>query len=627
MTFSSLLVQLLNGLASASTLFLLASGLSLIFGVTRIVNFAHGSLYMVGIYLAYSIISFFGASALGFWGGVLLAAVCVALLGALIEIFLLRRIYHAPELFQLLATFALVLIIRDAALYIWGPEEILGPRAPGLTGAVDILGQKFPAYSLLMIVLGPVVLGLLYLLLRRTRWGTLIRAATQDREMVGALGVNQAWLFTSVFTLGAFLAGLGGALQIHNEQASLSLDMLTIGEAFVVVVVGGMGSLPGAYLAALLIGEVRAICAAIGTVELFGIAFSFSKLTLVVDFLIMAIVLVVRPWGLLGRAQGASRNTADIETPIRPASPLLKKLGWAVLVVLLLLPLLASRFPYLPVLSVELMVSVLFATSLHFIMGPGGMASFGHAAYFGLAAYGSGMLLKLAGVPMGLAMICGPLIAMLGAVVFGWFSVRLSGVYMAMLTLAFAQIAWSIIYQQDAYTGGSNGLVGIWPAEWLGEPVHYFYFALVLCVGGVLLMRKIVFSPFGYAMRAGRDSPLRSDAIGINVKRVQWVAFVVAGLFCGIAGTLFAFSKGSISPEAMSITRSLDGLVMVLLGGIHTLVGPIVGGVVFTFLQDLLARQTAYWGALLGVTILILVQLLPQGIVGFFRRRFEKEEA
>lgn len=626
MTFSSLLVQLLNGLASASTLFLLASGLSLIFGVTRIVNFAHGSLYMLGIYLAYSIITFFGGSAIGFWGGILVAAVCVAIFGGLIEIVLLRRIYHAPELFQLLATFALVLIIRDAALYIWGPEEILGPRAPGLTGAVDILGQKFPAFSLLMIFFGPVVLGSLYLLLTRTRWGTLIRAATQDREMVGALGVNQAWLFTSVFTLGSFLAGLGGALQIHNEQASLGLDMLTIGDAFVVVVVGGMGSLHGAYLAALLIAEVRAICAAIGTVELFGIVFSLSKLTLVVDFLIMAIVLVLRPWGLLGRQQAASRNVAEIEAPIRRASPLLKKLGWGVLAVLVLLPSVASQFPYMPVLSIELMISVLFATSLHFIMGPGGMASFGHAAYFGLGAYGAGMLLKLAGLPMGLAMIYGPLIAVLGAIVFGWFSVRLSGVYMAMLTLAFAQIVWSIIYQQDAYTGGSNGLVGIWPDQWLSTKVNYYYFTLVLCACGVLLMRRIIFSPFGYAMRAGRDSPLRSDAIGINVKRVQWVAFVVASLFCGIAGTLFAFSKGSISPEAISITRSLDGLVMVLLGGIQTLAGPIVGGVVFTFLQDLLARQTTYWGALLGVMILILVQLLPQGIVGFFRARFEKEE-
>jgi branched-chain amino acid transport system permease protein len=625
MTLSSLLVQLLNGLTSASTLFLLASGLSLIFGVTRIVNFAHGSMYMLGIYLAYSVITTFGEGALGFWGGILAAAALVAAFGSLVEILFLRRIYHAPELFQLLATFALVLIIRDAALFIWGPEEILGPRAPGLTGAVTIMGQKFPAFSLLMIFVGPAVLLLLWLLLTRTRWGTLIRAATQDREMVGALGVNQSWLFTSVFALGTFLAGLGGALQIHNEPASLGLDLVTIADAFVVVVVGGMGSLPGAYLAALLIAEVRALFAGIGTVHLAGISLSFSKLTLVADFLIMALVLVLRPWGLLGREQALSRNSAGVDAPLRPAGLLLRRIGWAVLACVLLLPLLASTFPYVPVLAIELMISVLFATSLHFIMGPGGMASFGHAAYFGLAAYASGIVLKLAGLSMGPAMLAGPLVATVGAVVFGWFSVRLSGVYMAMLTLAFAQIVWSVVYQWDAYTGGSNGLIGIWPAEWLGSKVSYFYFTLFFCVCGILLMRRILFAPFGYAMRAGRDSALRSDAIGIDVKRVQWIAFVIAGAFCGVAGTLFAFSKGSISPEAISITRSLDGLVMVLLGGIQTLVGPIVGSVLFTFLQDLLARQTTYWGALLGVTILVLVQLLPQGIVGFFRRRFETE--
>ena len=148
------------------------------------------------------------------------------------------------------------------------------------------------------------MLGLLWLLLTKTRWGTLVRAATQDREMVGALGVNQAWLFTAVFALGTMLAGLGGALQLPREPANLGLDLSTIGDAFVVVVVGGMGSIPGAYVAALLIAEVKAICVGIGNVDLFGFTFSFSKLTLVVEFLVMAVVLVVRPWGLLGRAAG-----------------------------------------------------------------------------------------------------------------------------------------------------------------------------------------------------------------------------------------------------------------------------------------------------------------------------------
>ncbi len=627
MTLSSFLVQLLNGLAGASTLFLVAAGLSLIFGVTRVVNFAHGSLYMLGLYIAYSIIHFLGSSGLDFWSGVLLAAVVTGILGAIIEIVLLRRIYRAPELFQLLATFALVLVIKDAALYIWGAEDMLGPRAAGLTGAVRILGHEFPQYNLVLICIGPVVLALLWLLLTRTRWGTLIRAATQDREMVGALGVNQAWLFTSVFALGAFLAGLGGAVQIPNEPANLTLDLQTIGDAFVVVVVGGMGSIPGAYLAALIIAETKAICASIGTIHLFGIMFSFSKLTLVVEFLIMAVVLVVRPWGLLGRPQAISRNVTEIEMPLRPASGLLKKLTWVTLAILLLLPLLNTSYPYALVLAIDLLVAVLFATSLHFIMGPAGMHSFGHAAYFGLGAYGAALFFKALAMPMELSLVLAPLVAGLGALLFGWFCVRLSGVYLAMLTLAFSQIVWSIAYQWEEVTGGSNGLFGIWPAPWLADKSAYYYLTLAFTVAGVLLMRRILFSPFGYAMRAGRDSFLRSDAIGIDVKRMQWIAFVLAGLFCGMAGALYSFSKGSISPETMSISHSVDGLVMVLLGGLQTLAGPIVGSVVFTWLHDVLAQQTEYWRALLGVTILILVLAFPQGIVGFIRSRFEKEES
>jgi branched-chain amino acid transport system permease protein len=627
MTFSSIFVQLLNGLAGASSLFLVAAGLSLIFGVTRIVNFAHGSLYMLGIYIAYSLINWFDGGIFGFWAGVLLAAVLTGVLGALIEIVLLRRIYHVPELFQLLATFALVLVIKDGALYIWGAEELLGPRAPGLTGAVEIFGQQFPKYNLMLMCIGPAVLGLLWLLLTRTRWGTLIRAATQDREMVGALGVNQAWLFTSVFAMGAFLAGLGGAVQIPNEPANLHLDFVTISDAFVVVVVGGMGSIPGAYLAALIIAGTKALCASIGTVDLFGISFSFSKLTLVVEFLIMAVVLVVRPWGLLGRQQAESRNASEVEEPIRPASSLLKKTAAGVLLALLLLPLLNDIFPYALVLSIDILIAVLFAVSLHFIMGPGGMHSFGHAAYFGLGAYGAALFFKVLGMPMMLSLLLAPLVGALGALLFGWFCVRLSGVYLAMLTLAFAQIVWSIVYQWDGFTGGSNGLTGVWPAEWLSSKSAYYYLALVFAVAGVLLMRRILFSPFGYALRAGRDSPLRSDAIGVNVKRVQWIAFVLAGLVCGVAGALFAFSKGSISPETIAVGRSVDGLVMVLLGGVQTLGGPIVGSALFTWLQDVVMRQTEYWRALLGFSILVLVLAFPQGIVGFIRGRFEKEEA
>ena len=194
MSGSAVLLQFLNGLAGASSLFLVAAGLSLIFGVTRIVNFAHGSLYMLGMYLAVWL-----SPQLGFWLAVPLAALGVALLGFVVEVFLLRRIYRAPELLQLLATFALVLIIKDALLWTWGAEDRLGPRAPGFAGAMSIAGSLFPQYDLFLIGVGPVIFGVLHLILTKTRWGILIRAATQDREMAAALGVNQRLLFTSVF--------------------------------------------------------------------------------------------------------------------------------------------------------------------------------------------------------------------------------------------------------------------------------------------------------------------------------------------------------------------------------------------------------------------------------------------
>ena len=613
---SGLFVQLLNGLAGASTLFLIAVGLSLIFGVTRIVNFAHGSMYMIGLYVAYTLVETFGGGALGFWGAVLLSALIVAALGALVEFVVLRRVYHAPELFQLLATFGVVLILRDASLWIWGPEDLLGPKAPGMKGAIEVLGRAFPTYDLFMIFVGPAVLAALWLLLHYTRLGVLIRAATQDREMVGALGVNQAWLFTGIFALGSALAALGGALQLPREPAQLALDLTTIGDAFVVVVVGGMGSIPGAYLAALIIAEIKALCYGIGTVSMFGTSFAFSKLTLVIEFLVMAAVLIWRPWGLLGQPQGTVRSAAAVEAPIKPMGTVARRWLLVLLAALLLVPALGESFSYAPILLIDILIAVLFAASLHFIMGPGGMHSFGHAAYFGLGAYGAAMMLKGLSLPMELALVFGPLVALAGALLFGWFAVRLSGVYLAMLTLAFAQIVWSVVFQWDEFTGGSNGMVGVWPSERFSAKTAYFYLTIVLVVAALWWLRRILFSPFGYAMRAGRDSPLRAEATGIDVVRIHWFGFAISGLACGLAGALFAFAKGTISPEVIAVGRSIDGLVMVLLGGVQALAGPVVGAAAFTWLQDTIIRSTEYWRALLGAIILVLVIAFPQGLAG-----------
>ncbi|BCX50641.1 MULTISPECIES: ABC transporter permease [Comamonas] len=619
MSASGLLAQLLNGLASASSLFLVSVGLSLIFGVTRTINFAHGSFYMLGAFIAYSSVDRLSPH-IGFWPALLLAPLACGALGALTETLLLRRIYKAPELFQLLATFALVLVIKDAALWLWGPEELFGPRAAGLEGSVEILGRQFPTYDLFLIAVGPCVLLGLTLLLTRTRFGTLVRAATQDREMVGALGVNQAWLFTAVFALGTLLAGLGGALQLPREPASLEMDMLTIGAAFVVVVVGGMGSIPGAFIAALLVAELKAVCIWLGVQEIAGLELSFSKLTLVVEFLVMAVVLIWRPWGLLGKPQALARNAGEPEQPLRRSGRGATAAWLGLLSALVLLPLttgVAEGGSYATVLLADIFVAALFASSLHFILGPGGMHSFGHAAYFGLGAYGAALLVRTLDLSMEAALLLGPLAAAAGALLYGWFCVRLSGVYLTMLTLAFAQISWAIVFQWDDFTGGSNGLTGVWPPEWASQGLAFYWLALGICALGIYLLRRLLFSPLGYALRASRDSALRADAIGIDVRRIQWTAFVIAGLFAGLAGALFAFSKGGVAPDTMSVTKSVDALVMVLLGGVQTLAGPVVGAAAFTWLHDTVARNTEYWRALMGATMLILVLLAPQGIAGY----------
>lgn len=601
--------QLLTGLANASSLFLVASGLSIIFGVTRIVNFAHGSFYMLGAYLAYSLCSYFPSGILGFWGGIFCAAVIVAIVGACIEVLILRRIYRAPELFQLVATFGLVLIIQDVVLAIWGAEDLLGPRAPGLEHAVRIFGEPIPQYDLALILIGPIVLIMIWFVLHRTRWGTWVRAATQDREMVSALGKNQKLIFTSVFFLGALLAGLGGALQIPREAASLVMDLNIIAETFVVVVIGGMGSVVGAFIAAMIIGILNS----------FGI-FIFPKLPLILPFLVMAVVLMIRPWGLLGKPESVQALSEELRLPLRLPSK-----RW-ILPVLFGLFLLATlpKFgdDFTLVLAIDILVMVLFAASLHLLMGLGGMASFGHAAYFGLGAYTVALAVHFGNWGMLQSLLLAPVVAALGALVFGWFCVRLSGVYFAMLTLAVAQILWGIVFQWQEVTGGDDGILGIWPPAWASSKTAYFYVVFTFCFVGIWFIHRLAHAPFGYALRGGRDSPLRSEAIGINLGAHRWAAFACAGALAGCAGALFAFSKGSVFPDELAIPRSIDGLIMVLLGGVHSLLGPVLGASVFILLEDWVSRLH-FWRFIFGSLILFIVIVAPDGLAGGLRRLFE----
>jgi branched-chain amino acid transport system permease protein len=633
-SFLSLLVQCINGLASASTLYLVAVGLSIIFGVTRVVNFAHGAFFMLGLYAAIHIHSglqgIFGLQgaatlprAVAYFGSMVLAALGVAALAAVLERVVLRRLYSVPELFQLLATFAWVLIAQDAVLVIWGAEEILGDRAPGLSGATQfggLLGERsVPAYDVMLIVLAPAIGYVLHLWLKRSRLGLHIRAASEDRDMAQALGVRQGVLFCATFALGCGLAALGGALQMPREPASTALALAVVGDAFVIVVIGGLGSLKGAYIAALAVGLLKALCLWLGTQPVLGLEVPFPKLVQVVEFLLMAGVLAFKPQGLFGKAEGA--NAALLAQEYTPLKPLQKPLKIALIASLIGLVAFVSWLPqqsYVLTLLLDMGIAFLFAISLHWLLSPAGMPSFGHAALFGVGAYAIGVMPAAWGIAGGL-LLAGACAAVLG-VVTALLTARMTGVYRAMLTLAIAQLLWSASYQWDGLTGGSNGLTGLWPPAPFDGAAALLWLVLGVCVAVSLLAAWALRSRWGLQLRALRDSPQRAASVGLHPLRLRVSAFAASGWVAGLAGALFAWTKGTIAPDVLAVHQSVNGLVMVLLGGVNTLTGALSGAVLWTLTQDWLLRNVTYWRAALGVAIVCMVLALPNGVSGYLEK-------
>jgi branched-subunit amino acid ABC-type transport system permease component len=271
-------------------LFLIASGLSLVFGVMRVLNFAHGSFYMLGAYLAWQGVQWAAPVIGDFWLGALFAALVVAVLGGLVERLLLRHMYGKDELYQLLLTYALVLILGDSAKAIWGTQQLSVSRPAILDGGIEIFGGVLPVYNIFIMLAGTVIAVGGWLVLARSSAGRMVRAAALDREMLGALGANVGALYTGVFMASSFLAGLSGALVTPIESIVPGMDVEVIVEAFIVVVIGGLGSFWGTFWGSLIYGQVLS----------FGILIlpSFSLFSV---FALMAVILVVRPWGLFGK--------------------------------------------------------------------------------------------------------------------------------------------------------------------------------------------------------------------------------------------------------------------------------------------------------------------------------------
>jgi branched-chain amino acid transport system permease protein len=604
--FDALALQLLNGLSHATTLFLMASGLTLIFGVTRIVNFSHGSFFMLGaLWSAHAVTNWWpawGESAWGYGLAMLMGAALAALLGALTEWLLLKRMRHAPQLYQLVATFGLTLALHDAMRWFFGPEEVFAPRFPGLKGAIELGESFFPTWQVVTLLLGPLVWLGLHLLLTRTLWGQRVKAATQDRDMLDALGVNPAPIMLGVVMLGCGLAGLAGALQLPREPAHLQMDVNVVVETFVVVVTGGLGSIGGAFAAAMLIGVIHAL----------GLNF-FPQATLVLVFLTMAVVLVWRPQGLAGSTAHTEQRESVPVFSLWPVG-FGGRAAWVALFVSLTL-LAWGQGDYGRSLAEDVMVMMLFGLSLQWMMALGGLVSFGHAAFFALGAYGAALAHLNWGASLGLALLAGMALALAVALVFGALVVRSSGVYLAMLSLALAQMVWAGATQWVGLTGGDNGLIGLRLIDAAQRPV-WDAVLLVLSLLAVAGMARVVKSSRGAALQALRDAPLRAAASGLQVQLLRYQVFVGSALLAGLAGGLWAAFKGAVFPSVASVAMSVDALLVILLGGVHQLWGAAVGSTLLVWGGAELGQGLDYWRGILGVLIMVVMVLAPSGVLG-----------
>ncbi len=299
-------------------------------------------------------------------------------------------------------------------------------------------------------------------------------------------------------------------------------------------------------------------------------------------------------------------------------------LGLALLVVLFILPFFLSRF-YIYLLAL-IFVTGLLATSLNMVLGYGGMYQFHHAVFYGVGAYGFGLMLTKTTLSPLLAFIVGPVVSGVVGLLMGLICVRLSKLYFGMLQISLGSLVWAIVFRWYSFTGGDDGIHGIPMPEIISSTTGSYYFTLIVTVICLILMYMIVNSPFGRIFLAIRDNPERSEGVGVNVKRHQLMGLVIAGFFGGVAGVLFVTVEGSVFPDLMFWTLSLEILIMCLLGGWFTFLGPMLGAAIMVTLRTVAGIYTEYWTLVLGIVLMLLIFFLPQGALGYFLEKFKPRD-
>jgi branched-chain amino acid transport system permease protein len=595
--------QLLNGLVYGVLLFLMAAGLSLIFGLMNVVSLAHGSFFMLGAFFGLAIFKIAG----NFWLALVLAPIPVVVLGVLMELVFLRPLYKRGHMDQVLLTFGFTFVFLDLVQTVWGRMVLRLPAPASLQGIVHIGAGVFSTYRLFLIGFGFAIALLLWLFLERSRVGAMVRAGVDNAVMAAGLGANIPALFTGIFGFGVALAALGGIAAAPVLGLYPGMDSEILIPAFIVIVIGGMGSLRGAFAGSLLIGIA----------DTFGKAY-LQSIALFLIYLAMTAVLLIRPQGLFGIKYSDVTIAPAVTTTSRPATMQTRAASLAALMALIVLPFLIGDYPR--ALVSEIFIFAIFAMSLDLLLGFTGLMSLGHAAFFGLGAYAVAVLGVQFGLNAWLGVAAGVVIAGAGAAMIGFFCVRTGGIPFLMLTLAFSQLVFSVALKWRDVTGGSDGMaIAEQPGFFgfsLSKSLPMYFMALCFFVLAYCGLRRLLNSPLGHAFVGIRENEPRMLAIGYPTRAYKLIAFTIAGAIAGLAGGLYAIFNGFISSDAVYWTASGDILIMTMLGGAGTLIGPAIGTATFLLMKNVVSSYSEHWLSIIGVTFICCVMFFPGGLWG-----------
>jgi branched-chain amino acid transport system permease protein len=529
----------------------------------------------------------------------------VIILGVLMELLFLRPLYRRGHLDQVLLTFGFTFVFLDLVQTLWGRTVLRLPVPDALQGTVQIGIGVFSAYRLCLIGFGFAIALLLWLFLERSRIGAMVRAGVDDAVMAAGLGANIPALFTGIFGLGVALAALGGIAAAPVIGLYPGMDSEILIPAFIVIVIGGMGSLRGAFVGSLLIGIA----------DTFGKAY-FQSIALFLIYLAMTAVLLIRPQGLFGIKYTDIAIAPAIATTSRPSTVQRSAVEFLVLLALLALPFLMTDYPR--ALISEIFIFAIFAMSLDLLLGFTGLMSLGHAAFFGLGAYAVAVLGTQFGVNAWLGVAAGIVVAGCGAALIGFFCVRTGGIPFLMLTLAFSQLVFSVALKWRDVTGGSDGIAIADKPSYFGfdlsNSLVMYFMALSFFALTYWGLRRLLNAPLGHAFVGIRENEQRMAAIGYPTRAYKLISFTIAGAIAGLAGGLYAIFNGFISPDAVYWTASGDILIMTMLGGAGTLIGPAVGAAIVLLMKNVVSSYSDHWLAIIGVTFICCVMFFPGGL-------------